>query len=419
MKIAMFLNGLTLGGAEKAAIRWARGLRERGHAIHFIALADGPRRAELENECFSLSLPRADKRDVADALAVFSPDAIHAHAPGQPHSGDILGASLKLLGAIPVVQTNVFGRLDNPGEDSWVSRRLFVSWTSCVQAARRAFRPMDASFFRTMSVAVNPLDADDGPAEQECLNFRRSLGIEDGDVLFGRLSRPEPNKWTELPLQAFRIALKKNRRIKLLLREPPPEVAAQLKGCSDRDAFVVLPMTADVEQLRLTIGSLDAVLHASLIGESFGYGIAEPMNFAKPVIANSTPWGDQAQVELVLPDECGYLASVPRTMAAAILRLASDRTRRRVFGERAQEHIRTVASPEVSILRLERTLQEAAAGADNAEAEEDMRHAREVARHLDACQFGNDWREQAALRPRYYRTRFSQWRGHVLHRTGK
>jgi len=49
-----------------------------------------------------------------------------------------LGQALKLLPKrIPVVQTNVFGRLNNPAEDAWTDFRLFISWMSCVQAARR------------------------------------------------------------------------------------------------------------------------------------------------------------------------------------------------------------------------------------------------------------------------------------------
>src|SRR5439155_7492365 len=164
-------------------------------------------------------------------------------------------------------------------------------------------------------------------------------------ILFGRLSRPEPNKWTPLALDAFQQASTKNRKIKLLLREPPPEVANTLRASANADRFIILPATADAEELRLTFSSLDAVLHTSSIGESFGYGIAEPMNLGKPVITHSVPWGDQAQMELARPGECGLVASTPAAMANAILCLANNAPLRKRMGEQARQHIRTIADP--------------------------------------------------------------------------
>src|SRR6185436_19341522 len=98
---------------------------------------------------------------------------IHAHAPGHPYIGDVLGEALSLLPTkIPVVQTNIFGRLENPKEDGWTDYRLFISWTSCVQAARRSFRRMDRSFFRRRSVAVYPVDPDCVSSASEVREFR-------------------------------------------------------------------------------------------------------------------------------------------------------------------------------------------------------------------------------------------------------
>jgi SAM-dependent methyltransferase len=63
----------------------------------------------------------------------------------------------------------------NPREAAWTDFRLFVSWTSCVQAARRSFCALDAAFFRRASVAVNPLDPDDGPPADQVAAFRQRL----------------------------------------------------------------------------------------------------------------------------------------------------------------------------------------------------------------------------------------------------
>jgi glycosyltransferase involved in cell wall biosynthesis len=170
-----------------------------------------------------------------------------------------------------------------------------------------------------------------------------------------------------------------------------------------------LPATADADELRRTMSALDVVLHTSSIGESFGYGIAEPMNLGKPVITHSVPWHDQAQLELVRHGECGFVASTSATMAGAILRLADDASLRERMGAAAQRHIRVLADPETSIIRIEQVCRAVLEGRDNPFAAEDLQRAKEVAAYLDAHQFGCSLGEKVALRPHYWRTRFYQF----------
>ena len=410
MKIIIFLNNLGLGGTEKAACRWAWGLKERGHEVSVLTLADGPRRAELEAHNISAREVEPSAQKIAGALREIQPDAIHAHAPGHPHDGDVLGEALKLLSKIPVVQTNVFGHLSHPPEDAWTDFRLFISWTSCVQAARRSFRRLDENFFRRASVAVYPLDPLDPSPADTVRSFRKNLGVAEDEILFGRLGRPDLGKWSNLALDAFRLALRRNAKIKMLLREPPPEIAEQLRAAPDARHFIMLPATADAGEIRLTLSALDVVLHTAINGESFGYGIAEPMNLGKPVITHSVPWQDQAQIELARHGECGFVVSTPSAMAGAILRLANDASRRCQFGLAAQKHIRALADPAASISRLEKVLRAVIEKRDNPFAPEDLRRAKETAAYLDAHQFGHSLSEQIALRPLHYRVRFHEWR---------
>jgi len=410
MKLVTFLNNLGLGGTEKAACRWACGLRARGHQVTMVTLQDGPRRAELEAGGVIIRVVDAAARNIAVELSRLSPEAIHVHAPGHPHEGDVLGEALALLPKIPVVQTNIFGHLTNPREDAWTDFRLFISWTSCVQAARRGFRKLDENFFRRASVAVYPLDPAEPASAAAVADFRRQLGVGADEVLFGRLSRPEPNKWTGLALDAFRLARRKNPKIKLLLREPPPVVAAALRAAPDAARFVILPATAAADELRLTISALDVVLHTSSIGESFGYGIAEPMNLGKPVITHSVPWQDQAQLELVRHGEGGFVASTPAAMAKKILTLAADGDLRARLGATAREKIRALAAPETSLNRIEAVLQAVVEKRDNPFAAADLAQACAAAEYLDAHQFGHTLGEQFALRPFHYCVRFHQFR---------
>ena len=374
------------------------GLASRGHTVQVLTLCDGPRREYLQRFGIPISVVEPIPQKIAAKLRDAAPDVIHFHAPGGPHEGDVLGDALALLPKIPVVQTNIFGRLDNPHEDSWTDFRLFISWTSCVQAARRSRRVLDASFFRRASVAVYPVDPDNGPPGNEVAAFREGIGLSNDEILFGRFSRPEPNKWTDLPIRAFRRAFRSNRRIKLLLREPPQEVARELDRAKDRAAFVVLPATADTGELRRTMAATDVILHTSLMGESFGYGIAEPMNLGKPVITNSVPWLDQAQLELVRHGECGLVASTVHSMAKAILLLSYDADARARLGLRGQQHVRSLADAETSITRVEKALTAASRSKDNPLIEQDIADARIAENYLSQEQFGHSLADQISLR---------------------
>jgi glycosyltransferase involved in cell wall biosynthesis len=417
VKITVFLNQLGLGGTEKAAARWAQALRERGHELRILSLQEGARRREFEDHGMEVRTVSADAESIRDQLRSHQADVIHTHAPGHPHPGDILGEALvSLPKKIPVLQTNIFGQSLNPKEDAWTDFRLYISWTSCVQAARRSFHRLDAQFFKNRSVAVYPLETAKSPPQSEIQAFRSKHGVGSDEVLLGRLSRPEPNKWTDLPIQSFRIAARANQRLKLLLREPPAAVAQALRQSADRDRFIILSATTDPLELALTMSSLDVVLHTSSIGESFGYGIAEPMNYGKPVIANSTPWLDQAQIELVRHGECGFIASTAQAMAQRVLQLANDAHFRSTLGSNAQKHIRQLADPVESTNRLEAALGAVAAGLENPRATEDLIRAQQAADYLDSQQFGHSFTEQIALRPLHYRVRFHEWR-RTLRRT--
>ena len=410
MRILVFLNSLGMGGTEKAACRWTHGLQERGHEVSVLALTDGPRRVELERHNISIRVTGISADKIASVLREIQPDVIHAHAPGHPHDGDVLGDALKLLPKIPVVQTNVFGHLYNPREDAWTDFRLFVSWSSCVQAAWRTFQRLDEKFFERASVAVNPLDPEDGPSELDIREFRESLGIKPDEVVFGQLCRPDPGRWTDIPLQAFREAQQACGNFRFLIREPPSEIAKAIKDAPDAGRFLILPVTSDPVELNLTIAAMDVALHYSSVGESFGYGIAEPMNLGKPAIVNFAPWNNMAPLELVRPGECGFAVVTPASITKAIMTLGSDREMRQRMGEQARSHIRQLADPTVSLDRLESALNATVKGRVNPLAREDLRLANAMAHYLRKHQFGQTLKEKITLRPFYYRVRFHQFR---------
>jgi glycosyltransferase involved in cell wall biosynthesis len=440
LKIICFLNNLSLGGTEKAACAWAGSLARRGQSVCAVSLLDGPRRADLERFCIPLRIPASATDPHAIAELLEDAGVIHVHAPGFPHQGDILGNALKVLGKkIPVIQTNIFGKLENPAEDAWTDFRLFISWTSCAQAARRAGRKMDLDFFRRQSVAVYPVkDVTASEIEKwkvESGKLRARIGLASEQVLFGRFSRPEPNKWAPLVLDAFLAAHRENPNIRLLLREPPPAVAHHLTSSGlatwfsspneelgtknqepTKSSVILMRATPDPEELTISQLACDVVLHTSSIGESFGYGIAEPMALGKPVITNSVPWHDQAQIELVRHGECGLIASTVPSMKAAILRMAESNEWRAKCGEKARKHILSVADPEESTDRVEMAMRCAVEDSDNPLAEQDLEKAIQTAEYLDKHQWGHSLEESLRLRGTDAKIRFLRWQRRLRNR---
>ena len=426
MKIAVFLNQLGIGGTEKAACEWARQLSlfPNCKGISVISMNDGPRKRDLEKAGIPVQI-QSNAAGIAEVLGGI--DVIHAHAPGFPHAGDVLGEALKLVKKkIPVVQTNIFGKLENPREKAWTDFRLFISWTSCVQAAWRSGRKLDLDFFRHQSVAfypVSPLsETEQAQLEKQALAFRKSIGLRSDHVLFGRFSRPEPNKWTPVIIPAFLDAYRKNPNVRLLLREPPAQVASDLRSAnltSPNEStaktypILILTATSDAHELAVSQMACDVILHTSSIGESFGYGIAEPMNLGKPVITNSVPWHDQAQLELVRQGECGLIGSTVPSLKAAILRMADDRACRKAFGESAKKHILSIADQVESTDRVKMAMRCAIESRNNPLAEQDLEMARKTTEYLDSHQWGHSFQESLWLQSRNTMIHFLRWQRQI------
>jgi hypothetical protein len=172
---------------------------------------------------------------------------------------------------------------------------------------------------------------------------------------------------------------------------------------------ILLQATSDANELAASQLACDAILHTSSIGESFGYGIAEPMALGRPIITHSVPWHDQAQLELVLHGECGLIANGRRTMSKAILRFAKDDEFRAECGERSRTHILQLANPAASVAKLETALFCAVEQRDNPNTEEDLLDARKAGANLDRNQWGNSLDEFCYLRTRSAKIGFLRW----------
>jgi glycosyltransferase involved in cell wall biosynthesis len=222
-----------------------------------------------------------------------------------------------------------------------------------VQSAIRKGFKIKKKYFLNKSVVVNPLELNISNLNDIRNKSRKKLNIAYDEVVFGKIARPDFVKWNLLPIDAFNIAVKHNKKLKLLLQEPPTEVIAYIEKLKINDNVIVLPTTTSFDELLSSYAAIDVILHITDFGESFGYGIAEPMALSKPIITNSIPWGDQAQVELVKHGINGFIANSAYTISKTILWFAENKKMIPIMGAKSKLFIDSYSSYSKSIERLE------------------------------------------------------------------
>lgn len=395
MRILVVCEAFGLGGTERAACAWAIGLARRGHEIRFLAGREGPKRILLEQAGVGVAVTVTAAK-VAEQIREFRPDVVHEHVPGFLKSQNPARDGRREWPALPVVQTNIFGRQDEmlahpvPGITAYISR------TSAAQAFARAGRRLAAPAFRAQTVVSYPLE--EAPAiRMGAVQAIRRRFETPGSFLVGRFGRPDASKWHPLYAPICREMVRRFSDVRFLFQSAPVELKRDLLAALPGDRFLFLEPTHDDVELNAAIEACDAVLHLSKIGESFGYAIAEAMRAGKPVVVNSAPDFDQAQLELIRHGREGFHASSRRAAVEALGRLIEDRDRSRTLGQNAARRIREIAGADASIAKLEAVLLAAAARRENPFADADFRNVSEARENLARVALGHSLGEHLRL----------------------
>jgi glycosyltransferase involved in cell wall biosynthesis len=168
-------------------------------------------------------------------------------------------------------------------------------------------------------VVPYPLDDDD------FIKDSTSVGdiVSHHGPLIGKIGRPSPSKWGDLLIPAFSKALSIIDSLKLFLVGAPSKIKEQVKNLGVED-HVIYREQLPPDEVTKFYKNIDLLTHSSAIGESFGYVIAESLAAGTPVIVNSTPMQDNAQIELVDNSVNGFVANSPSAFSKAIVKLLSN-----------------------------------------------------------------------------------------------
>ena len=331
-------NGFGTSGIERAMAHWARHLDRKTFEPRAFSIGqDGPRRQELVQAGIPATVLGPDRERWRAAFKDGAPEIIHTHRHGAVEAvwTDFCGLA-RAQGTRVIVETNVFGER-RPSEgpaspDVMGYPSAFCLWR---YAGWPASLPQD--HLKHHTVLYYPMDLERFPPQgfspAQRAAARKAFHLPQDAIVAGRLGWPDPDTWPHWLMLALARALWDEPRLHLVLMGAPPSAVekAEALGMADRCRFVASSsVQADVWRF---YSAIDMLAHASQSGESFGYPLADAMAWGIPVLVHSTPWAENAQIELVGHEAQGLVAGRPLAFTEALLRLAQDaRLRERLGG---------------------------------------------------------------------------------------
>jgi glycosyltransferase involved in cell wall biosynthesis len=276
--------------------------------------------------------------------AGWRPDVIHVHRAGRPDpvtAAIIHGLAASHAARPAVLETNVFGKVDySNGRRAITVHMPLTRWSLWKWRQWAAgMRPTPVGVVMPNLIETSAFTPVDDATRH---HRRRTYGIPEDAFVFGRIGQPILAKWSPVIFDAFASIARDWPEAYLLLVGLPSELRNHvdaLPGSLQR-RIVEAPFMLEDEELRSCYGAMDVFLHASAIGESFGFVLAEAMLCERPVITLSTPLRDNSQLEVVGHGRGGLVVNDVNGMIEGMRRLLNDDDLRERLGRDGRESIR-------------------------------------------------------------------------------
>jgi len=295
---------------------------------------------------------RDSPRLIAESVAQSGSRIVVFHRNGAPSPEETPILRALASAGIRLFEYNTFARVDDATDSFWTGH-CHLSRAALMQyAARRGVAVHTLQEHAAMGYAVRippPIGA------EERAEARSTFGVPQDSFVVVRLQRPDLRKWSPVPVIAVAGLIESGVRAHLLVRAAPVERSNWVKQTC-RGHATLLPPTSDEGDIRRTIAAADVMLNYSNIGETFGLALAEGMAAGLPVVVNSTPDLDNAQVEHCQHGETGLVANRASSLGAALRYLSAHPSRAARLGEGARKYIIRMFSPDVIDARLRRFL---------------------------------------------------------------
>ncbi len=251
----------------------------------------------------------------------------------------------KRAGVPVIVETNIFGHYNLKENERFIDRHFLISKSVALEYAARGKISM-RQFLDKCRVLYIPVDFDEfekeAPSQEQIDQFKRKIEVEPNCPLICRVGRPDIRKWNSFPVNMMWFLTRKIPNVKYLIVGGLPKWVHKKISKYHLEKNFVDYGVAFGKELVTIYQAIDLLAHSSRIGESFGCTIAEAMAARKPVVVESTPWGDNAQIELVDNGVTGFVATTPQTYADAVAYLLRHPTEAKRMGQAGYEKAKKI-----------------------------------------------------------------------------
>jgi glycosyltransferase involved in cell wall biosynthesis len=349
-KVVLAASSLGIGGTEKGLVAHALSLDRTRFDVRVVTWYEsGPLQRNLQIAGIPVTCAAGDISRLTDALS--GTEVVHAFRHGG-HEPLLVEAATR-AGAPVLIEGNMFGAVDRSSDESRFACHLFVSQMCLLRYRDEINDP--PGFAERHRVSYLPIDGERLRAiAPDRLTAKVELGFDPERPVVGRIGRSADLKWRDLLIDMAPHLLRLVPGTQLLYVGMTPAKSRRVDRLRLREHVRTHPVVADERELAFLYSACDVVINASAIGESQGLANAEAMALGIPVVTCSTPWADNAQVELVDHGRTGWIASHPRPFAEAIADLLLDSERRESFGAAGRAKTARLMDPARQTRQLER-----------------------------------------------------------------
>lgn len=333
MNVMQICNQLDVGGTEKALETFTRFLNKDIFDVCVCGIQGGVREKMLREDGYEVYIVGDNYENLVQLMRDKRIDIVHIHRSGQNEPLPIKAA--KEANVTVIIETNVFGKYDNSELGKLIDFHLLISKTASLRYVQNADISINR-FSNKCRVLYNPVNLEKfdiyRASEERIWRFKSEMGIDKNTPLICRVGRPDINKWDSFLVDMMEYLVRKVPDVRfLIVGGLPRPIKDKVAKRGLKENFIETGFVSE-EELILIYCSVDLLAHSSRIGESFGYTIAEAMAAGKPVVVNSTPWADNAQVELVDNGKTGFIMNTPKTYADAVAWLIENKKEARRMG---------------------------------------------------------------------------------------
>jgi glycosyltransferase involved in cell wall biosynthesis len=291
MRILNVVYNLNKGGTQRAAQNFCEGYHKNNVDSRMWGyLKGGIRKKELENIGIKCWIGKEARTEIME----WNPDVIHYHSHGL--SEEDLHNIRSNFADCKFVETNVFSRptkLSNKIKGSY----QLSNWCKFLyelRGGKNENSPIIPYPVKTVNFYKE--------SKAEIKDFKNEYDIPQDQFLFGRIGQNFMGKWSNYLIELFEKFVREvDQNAHLLVVNAPKEVLSHISSKSayiQRRITVIDKLIGD-DKLRKCYSAIDLFLLIVNQGESFGLVSTESLLCQTPIITLKTPWGDNAQPEVV------------------------------------------------------------------------------------------------------------------------